>query len=681
MSARHTLPRALVRPSLQTWLLWFVFTVSVHASTVPTGESRIYADNFRWGTADQAFWFSYNTSSAGTAWARQNAAIDNNVGGAVNSEVFKSFNAVTLAQNGDRIRLRWEYRSLVNTDRKGFMEVGLFYLGRRMAAHEFGTASPITNRPGLVLVQNHSQDFSYVRRYLGSGTTNAFLLNPLTGVNHTQTGRIDGGGWRTCELVVERRGEGVWVSGRLNGIAVPARLVPGLSAVTFDSIRILAPHGGSADNPRFSAVRNVELSVSDPLLPAPIWDIYDWGQAAEIIPGVRHAKFSINSPRLMALNAVRMDLHNPNLRFYSTPRATGYVEGSRETLLRRTTGFVSDARGAGKPLVLAINADFYSPVSSEGTPANLTHIAFSDGVEVSRPRVGVTAPAFVFYKDWRADVVDVNSASDLSNFLQAVGGGGWVLDGHVPTGSISGNEPRTVAGVSIDRRYVYWLTVDGRRGGHSDGATVFETGELLRYFGAHAGLNFDGGGSTTLVRWNTANNQPQILNVPSDQNTFLGIPTGGSVERAVGNHLGVYAITAPEPVPFTDWLAARGVPANLRGPMDDPSGAGIRNWEAYAFNIHPLRPAFPRGREAMPLWRPEDDVLRYTFRINRHATDLNVYLEHSTTLAPGGWTVLPPSALEMLGTPDPRTGDTYFRTTIVPGNGREFLRLRIETQN
>jgi len=403
---------------------------------------------------------------------------------------------------------------------------------------------------------------------------------------------------------------------------------------------------------------------------------YDWTQATEIIPGVRHAKFSVSSPRLMAINIARIDMHNPDLRFYTTPRASNWQAGTRETLRRRTTGFVSDARNAGKPVVLAINGDFFTPTGGEGGATTMLGVSISDGVVVSPLPTDRTRPAFVFFKDWTADLVGVNGQTDISNFLQAINGNTDILVNNVPVGSTSGTEPRTALAVSFDRRYVYWLTIDGRRGGHSDGATIRDLGEFMQFFGAFDGVNLDGGGSTTMVQWNGS---PQILNVPSDQNTFLGIPIGGSVERAVGNHIGVYAITSPEQVPATDWLAARGVPAGQRGLADDPNDDGITNLEAYAFNIHPMDPEFPYGREALPQWGWDGNELRYTIRRNRHATGLNFFFEYSRTLQPGEWSTLPGSATEFLSTPDSRTGDTFFRTSLLPGSQpKEFLRLRIE---
>ena len=69
--------------------------------------------------------------------------------------------------------------------------------------------------------------------------------------------------------------------------------------------------------------------------------------------------------------------------------------------------------------------------------------------------------------------------------------------------------------------------IDGRQDA-SQGATVREVGEWLRHYGATTGINMDGGGSTTMARWNSSSRRVEILNRPS----------GG--ERKVGSNLGVF---------------------------------------------------------------------------------------------------------------------------------------------
>jgi hypothetical protein len=89
-------------------------------------------------------------------------------------------------------------------------------------------------------------------------------------------------------------------------------------------------------------------------------------------------------------------------------------------------------------------------------------------------------------------------------------------------GTISRNaeakHPRTAIGFSRDSSTLYLLAVDGRSE-NSGGATLVELAGLMRKLGAWQAMNFDGGGSTTVVI------DGVVANKPSD-------PTG---EREIGN--------------------------------------------------------------------------------------------------------------------------------------------------
>ena len=91
-------------------------------------------------------------------------------------------------------------------------------------------------------------------------------------------------------------------------------------------------------------------------------------------------------------------------------------------------------------------------------------------------------------------------------------------------GTISRNaearHPRSAIGFSRDSSRVYLLTVDGRAE-NSVGTTLIELAALLRKLGAWEAMNFDGGGSTTMVVGG------MVVNAPSD----------AEGERAVGNAL------------------------------------------------------------------------------------------------------------------------------------------------
>ncbi|HYU51329.1 MAG TPA: phosphodiester glycosidase family protein [Gemmatimonadaceae bacterium] len=93
------------------------------------------------------------------------------------------------------------------------------------------------------------------------------------------------------------------------------------------------------------------------------------------------------------------------------------------------------------------------------------------------------------------------------------------LEGTFPRFS-STRHPRTAVGFSADSSKLFLITVDGRRESDS-GMTLVELAQLMLDLGVYEGMNFDGGGSTTMVV------NGQVVNSPSDK-------TG---ERAVGSAL------------------------------------------------------------------------------------------------------------------------------------------------
>lgn len=97
-------------------------------------------------------------------------------------------------------------------------------------------------------------------------------------------------------------------------------------------------------------------------------------------------------------------------------------------------------------------------------------------------------------------------------------------DASTVEGTLSGNaearHPRTAVGFSRDSSTLLLLTVDGRSE-NSGGMTLIELADMMRQLGAWQAMNFDGGGSTTMVI------DGKVVNHPSDQQG----------ERAVGNAL------------------------------------------------------------------------------------------------------------------------------------------------
>jgi len=98
------------------------------------------------------------------------------------------------------------------------------------------------------------------------------------------------------------------------------------------------------------------------------------------------------------------------------------------------------------------------------------------------------------------------------------------VDAPTVEGTISRNaetrHPRSAIGFSRDSSTLFLVVVDGRAQ-KSVGMTLVELAALMRRIGAWQAMNFDGGGSSTMIVGGA------VVNVPSDT-------TG---ERAVGDAL------------------------------------------------------------------------------------------------------------------------------------------------
>ncbi|HIW61587.1 MAG TPA: phosphodiester glycosidase family protein [Candidatus Stackebrandtia excrementipullorum] len=131
------------------------------------------------------------------------------------------------------------------------------------------------------------------------------------------------------------------------------------------------------------------------------------------------------------------------------------------------------------------------------------------------------------------DEIDVDyrlATPDGATLSTAVGGMPIILDGeHLELNdSASTLAPRSAAGFSADGETVYLVAIDGRSSS-SVGATLKSLADIMTSVGAHEAVNFDGGGSTTLVARRPGNTATSVRNSPSD-----------GAQRSVPNGLGVF---------------------------------------------------------------------------------------------------------------------------------------------
>ncbi len=286
--------------------------------------------------------------------------------------------------------------------------------------------------------------------------------------------------------------------------------------------------------------------------------LFDWTTATNLSPGVKWVKYDTTSPRLLSINVVQVDTWTPRLRFTTIGRRNNWVSNVSETDKFTTRQWINASQSTERPISLAINATPWSPFPSEDSvPANLRGLVVSDGILVSPGTSNV--PAFIV-DDFGVPRIQITPPSiDITQIDVAVAGFSIVLTNGVPSVTPLTLEPRTGFGISADQRYVYLMAIDGRRYS-SQGSSIGEVGQWLKFFGAWSGINMDGGGSTTLARWNTSTQSAQLLNVPNSINIFDPSSPEGSQfaeqtffqngllpnERSLGNSLGIYYEPVPE---------------------------------------------------------------------------------------------------------------------------------------
>lgn len=241
---------------------------------------------------------------------------------------------------------------------------------------------------------------------------------------------------------------------------------------------------------------------------------------------------------LMVIQALRVDLRDPDIRLFSTPPIDNYQVNFRETAGHTVSQFLRTNK-----LQVAINAGFFTPTENylpDGTAMTTPGLLISQGTLVSPATinysasllVGTTNDARIIHTNWPASSTDgvwTAVSGDYPVLVKGVNVGKT----YRRLGGIHGVHPRTAIGLSEDQRYLFLLVIDGRQNGYSEGALDSETAAWLQLLGAYDGINMDGGGSSTMVMEDSLGN-PLRLNRSST------VADSGK-ERTVGCHLGIYA--------------------------------------------------------------------------------------------------------------------------------------------
>jgi hypothetical protein len=280
------------------------------------------------------------------------------------------------------------------------------------------------------------------------------------------------------------------------------------------------------------------------------------GPWAPVFKGIDHARGQMlpsgGDLHLQAVNALRIDLSDPEIRLFPMPRCTNCP---LETISTAPSQFLT-----GYGLQVAVNCSFSDSVNLiQGVPRDVLGLAISQGDMVSPAATDENTVVLLFTTDNQPVFLPTNVPPTNTVGIYNAVSGDYPLVVHganvaVPTDLVL--NPRTAVGVSQDRRYLYFLTIDGRSPGYSDGATHYETAEWLLRFGAYHGMNVDGGSSASMVM-SDGTGAAVFLN----RNSYMQDPNYHGRDPGVGHLFGVYA--PPHPFIHDVTLSAADTTATL----------------------------------------------------------------------------------------------------------------------
>ena len=258
-----------------------------------------------------------------------------------------------------------------------------------------------------------------------------------------------------------------------------------------------------------------------------------------LFQGVTYRRDVQRSPVPLVVHVLTVDLHAPGIAFLVTPGDPN----AKFPLRAQTT---SRFRETYKTQI-AVNGDYFFPYYSHSILSYYPHVG--DPVDVE----GVSASRGVSYGETspvkRQFPTLYISQDNQARFFRPVGPVYNAISGLVmllqhgrntaPRYPVETPEPCTAVALDRDRTHMLLVMVDGRQPNYSDGMTLYEFAELVKRYGGYDALDLDGGGSEALVM-EDANGKTRVLNAPLDGH----IP---GRERAVANHLGIFARPAPSP--------------------------------------------------------------------------------------------------------------------------------------
>lgn len=216
-----------------------------------------------------------------------------------------------------------------------------------------------------------------------------------------------------------------------------------------------------------------------------------WEPWKPLAGGIDITRAQFSMPRLIKAHAIRIDLQEPGLQIV-VKGGNGQPDG------QTFSEYASDFLRREKVQVAVTACSFTPDTAIPGTTVRLDNLGIADS-KVFSPQAA-NLDSLLILPGLKARMYRHGDSSADHNRAVAGVGGMWItLNKGTNVAEDLSAESASVSGVSADGRFLYWLVVDGRQPGYSEGATPAETADLIKGLGASDALNMDGGSMVTLV--------------------------------------------------------------------------------------------------------------------------------------------------------------------------------------
>ena len=237
---------------------------------------------------------------------------------------------------------------------------------------------------------------------------------------------------------------------------------------------------------------------------------------------VSYVHMERQTPRPMHIHLLKMDLTNSGIEWKVVVAKDPDGDGPSESEL--TSPF--QLANQNKNVIAVVNTNPWNalpeengtpavkPVWYPGRPVDISGLAASDGVVRSTPQPG-------YVSVWR-DKSGKHEMGDFKDSLDNVeeGFGGFqqiISNGNRVANSDTSLHPRTGVGFDKERRFMWFVVVDGRQPGYSEGMTTVELADLFFDLSCWDASNLDGGGSSILALGQDPKKALVTANRPSDR--------------------------------------------------------------------------------------------------------------------------------------------------------------------